>query len=81
VGKSEQEREFRNKTPSNKTPKNEGQHALNSRLPLVVGRSQHHQTTEDDVSLNWTGLDHVANLTEIHLHDLIFLKEFGSITD
>jgi hypothetical protein len=42
--KSEQEREFRNKTP-----KNEGQHALNSRLPLVVGKSQHHQTTEDDV--------------------------------
>jgi hypothetical protein len=37
-----------------------------------VGKSQHHQTTEDDVFLNWTGLDHVANLTEIHLHALIY---------
>ncbi len=39
-------------------------------LHAVVGKSQHHQTTEDDVFLNWTGLDHVANLTEIHLHAL-----------
>jgi acyl-CoA synthetase (AMP-forming)/AMP-acid ligase II len=39
-------------------------------LHAVVGKSQHHQTTTDDVFLNWTGLDHVANLTEIHLHAL-----------
>jgi acyl-CoA synthetase (AMP-forming)/AMP-acid ligase II len=39
-------------------------------LHAIVGKSQHHQTTEDDVFLNWTGLDHVANLTEIHLHAL-----------
>jgi acyl-CoA synthetase (AMP-forming)/AMP-acid ligase II len=37
-------------------------------LHAVVGKSEHHHTTEDDVFLNWTGLDHVANLTEIHLH-------------
>jgi len=39
-------------------------------LHAVVGKSEHHHTTEDDVFLNWTGLDHVANLTEIHLHAL-----------
>jgi acyl-coenzyme A synthetase/AMP-(fatty) acid ligase len=43
----------------------------NQLLHAVVGKSQHHQTTEDDVFLNWTGPDHVANLTEIHLHALI----------
>lgn len=39
-------------------------------LHAVVGKSQLHHTTEDDVFLNWTGFDHVANLTEIHLHAL-----------
>jgi acyl-CoA synthetase (AMP-forming)/AMP-acid ligase II len=37
-------------------------------LHAVVGKSLLHHTTEDDVFLNWTGLDHVANLLEIHLH-------------
>ncbi|KAK2628695.1 hypothetical protein QTJ16_001798 [Diplocarpon rosae] len=27
-----------------------------------------HKTTAKDVFLNWTGLDHIANLIEIHLH-------------
>jgi acyl-CoA synthetase (AMP-forming)/AMP-acid ligase II len=39
-------------------------------LRSVQGKSQLHQTTKDDVFLNWTGLDHVANLTEVHLHAL-----------
>lgn len=37
-------------------------------LTSIRGKSIHHGTTKDDVFLNWTGLDHVANLTEIHLH-------------
>jgi acyl-CoA synthetase (AMP-forming)/AMP-acid ligase II len=37
-------------------------------LASLKGKAKHHGTTEDDVFLNWTGLDHVANLTEIHLH-------------
>lgn len=40
----------------------------NQILYAILGKSQLHNTTEDDVFLNWTGLDHVANLTEIHLH-------------
>jgi acyl-CoA synthetase (AMP-forming)/AMP-acid ligase II len=39
-------------------------------LCSVQGKSQLHKTTKNDVFLNWTGLDHVANLTEIHLHAL-----------
>lgn len=39
-------------------------------LASVKGKSGAHQTTEDDRFLNWTGLDHVANLAEIHLHAL-----------
>jgi acyl-CoA synthetase (AMP-forming)/AMP-acid ligase II len=42
----------------------------NQILHAVAGKAQLHQTTEEDVFLNWTGLDHVANLTEIHLHAL-----------
>lgn len=34
----------------------------------LKGKLKHHETTRDDIFLNWTGLDHVANLTEIHLH-------------
>ncbi|OWO99494.1 luciferin 4-monooxygenase [Marssonina coronariae] len=37
-------------------------------LASVSGKSQMHKTTTKDVFLNWTGLDHVANLMEIHLH-------------
>jgi acyl-CoA synthetase (AMP-forming)/AMP-acid ligase II len=35
-------------------------------------KTGHHKTTPNSVFLNWTGLDHVANLTEIHLHALAF---------
>jgi acyl-coenzyme A synthetase/AMP-(fatty) acid ligase len=37
-------------------------------LSSIRGKSIHHETARDDIFLNWTGLDHVANLTEIHLH-------------
>jgi len=37
-------------------------------LAAVKGKSEHHGTKQGDVFLNWIGLDHVASLTEIHLH-------------
>lgn len=37
-------------------------------LYSLRGKSMHHGTNGKDVFLNWTGLDHVANLIEIHLH-------------
>ena len=37
-------------------------------LQAVRGKSIHHGTKEQDTFLNWIGLDHVANLTEVHLH-------------
>ena len=37
-------------------------------LEAVKGKSILHGTRSSDVFLNWIGLDHVANLTEIHLH-------------
>jgi acyl-CoA synthetase (AMP-forming)/AMP-acid ligase II len=37
-------------------------------LSAVDGKSRTLSTTSTDIFLGWTGLDHVANLTEIHLH-------------
>lgn len=37
-------------------------------LTSVQGKSRHHGTQPGDVFLNWVGLDHVASLTEVHLH-------------
>lgn len=37
-------------------------------LEAVQGKSIYHETTSSDTFLNWIGLDHVANLTECHLH-------------
>ena len=37
-------------------------------IQAVRGKSLHHGTKHEDTFLNWIGLDHVANLTEIHLH-------------
>lgn len=39
-------------------------------LAALKGKTDAHGTAEDDKFLNWTGLDHVANLIEIHLHAL-----------
>lgn len=36
-------------------------------ITAVEGKSQFHSTTEATTFFNWVGLDHVANLTEIHL--------------
>ncbi|KAI1212600.1 acetyl-CoA synthetase-like protein [Annulohypoxylon truncatum] len=37
-------------------------------LQAAAGKSAHSKTNSKDVFLNWIGLDHVANLVEIHLH-------------
>lgn len=37
-------------------------------LHAIRGKSLHHATKHEDTFLNWIGLDHVANLTEVHLH-------------
>ncbi|KAJ5281133.1 hypothetical protein N7478_006505 [Penicillium angulare] len=37
-------------------------------LKSIRGKSIHHGTEPGDVFLNWVGLDHVASLTETHLH-------------
>ena len=37
-------------------------------VAALKGKSQYHETTSEDVFLSWIGMDHVANLTEIHLH-------------
>ena len=37
-------------------------------LYAISGKTQHHGTRTQDVFLNWIGMDHVANLTEIHMH-------------
>lgn len=37
-------------------------------LAALKGKCLHHGTDRDDIFMNWIGLDHVANLTQIHLH-------------
>ncbi|MCJ1467234.1 hypothetical protein MMC07_005857 [Pseudocyphellaria aurata] len=37
-------------------------------IAAMQGKSGDHQTTNKDVFLNYIGLDHVANITQIHLH-------------
>ncbi|QKX55382.1 uncharacterized protein TRUGW13939_02474 [Talaromyces rugulosus] len=37
-------------------------------LNAVAGKSACHATHSDEAFLNWIGMDHVANLTEVHLH-------------
>ncbi|KAF3931630.1 hypothetical protein ABW20_dc0104017 [Dactylellina cionopaga] len=37
-------------------------------LASMKSKSAGHGTNHNDVFLNWIGLDHVANLTQIHLH-------------
>ena len=40
-------------------------------LRSIEGKSKHHGTDGSDIFLNWIGLDHVANLTETHLHAML----------
>ena len=40
-------------------------------LQSIEGKSKHHGTSRSDTFLNWIGLDHVANLTETHLHAML----------
>ena len=37
-------------------------------IHAIIGKSAFHGTEVNDTFFNWIGLDHVANLTEIHLH-------------
>ena len=37
----------------------------------VCGKSESWLTTPSSIFLNWIGLDHVANLTEVHLHAML----------
>ncbi|TVY35770.1 Didemethylasterriquinone D synthetase [Lachnellula occidentalis] len=37
-------------------------------LSSIDGKIKRHETTSRDTFLAWTGIDHVANLVEIHLH-------------
>ena len=39
-------------------------------LGAVEGKSKYHGTSGQDTFLSWIGMDHVANLTELHLHAL-----------
>lgn len=49
-------------------------------VTAVRGKSALHGTTAGDVFLNWVGLDHVASLTEIHLHASKFLCRHYQMT-
>ena len=44
-------------------------------ITALLGKSRYHRTNYHDVFLNWIGMDHVANLTEIHLHAMILGAE------
>ncbi|KAL2037267.1 hypothetical protein N7G274_009956 [Stereocaulon virgatum] len=40
-------------------------------IHATYGKTTFHETSSKDVFFNWIGLDHVANLTEIHLHAML----------
>ena len=44
-------------------------------ISSVYGKSESWLTTPSSVFLNWIGLDHVANLTEVHLHAMLLGAE------
>ena len=44
-------------------------------IQSVRGKSQHLGLTHNDILLNWIGMDHVANLVEMHLHAMYLCAE------
>ncbi|KAI4191316.1 MAG: hypothetical protein LQ348_003537 [Seirophora lacunosa] len=44
-------------------------------IDSIKGKAKHHGTSKSDSFLNWIGLDHVANLTESHLHSMLHASE------
>ena len=44
-------------------------------LKAVKGKALYHGTHQDDTFLNWIGLDHVACLTEVHLHAMALVAD------
>jgi acyl-CoA synthetase (AMP-forming)/AMP-acid ligase II len=49
-------------------------------LKAIRGKSALHGTVPGDAFLNWVGLDHVASLTEIHLHASKSLSSYFPIS-
>ena len=49
--------------------------AVSLTVPQIIhsvrGKSENWSTNSSSVFLNWIGLDHVANLTEIHFHAML----------
>lgn len=44
-------------------------------IQSVRGKSHHLGLTQNDILLNWIGMDHVANLIEMHLHAMYLCAE------
>jgi acyl-CoA synthetase (AMP-forming)/AMP-acid ligase II/thioesterase domain-containing protein len=44
-------------------------------MASIQGKSDSWSTSDKSVFLNWIGLDHVANLTEVHLHAMMLKAE------
>lgn len=44
-------------------------------ITAMQGKSQHHDVTGKDIFLNYIGLDHVANFSQIHLHAIYLSAE------
>lgn len=44
-------------------------------IKAVNGKALYHETTQDDSFLNWIALDHVACLTEVHLHAMALIAD------
>ena len=40
-------------------------------IKAVKGKAKYHGNSRETVFFNWIGIDHVANLTEIHLHAML----------
>jgi len=40
-------------------------------ITALRGKSKYHETSGNSVFLNWIGMDHVANLTEVHIHAML----------
>jgi acyl-CoA synthetase (AMP-forming)/AMP-acid ligase II len=56
-------------------------------LASIEGKIQLHSTNKEDIFLAWSGLDHVSNLIEVHLHALclsaiqVFLPYHLAVSD
>ena len=44
-------------------------------LKAVEGKAKFHETTQETPFFNWIGIDHVANLSEIHIHEMLLASD------